>query len=213
MRVGGLVVLVVLASVVAYKLGLFDYRHATEHIAQLRRSHNPIEFAILFVTVYGIGTSIGVPAFPFTVAGGVLFGTMLGTGLSWVGAMIGSAGSYWIARTIGHDIVRRWMARFRWLNAAREESRDFAGMLRLRVLPVLPLAAASFAEGLAKAPFGRFFVASAIGVLPMIIIYSYFADSLVEGISSGHGQALTSLLVASALLIGLSLAPRLVKSR
>jgi uncharacterized membrane protein YdjX (TVP38/TMEM64 family) len=212
-RIAGLVGILAVASLVAYKLGLFDYRHAADHITRLQRSHSIAEFAFLFVAVYAVATSIGVPAFPFTIAGGVVFGTMLGTSLSLLGAVLGAAIGYWLARTVAHDIVLRWLKRFRRLNVAIDESRHFAGVIRLRLVPVFPLGLVTFAVALAKAPFGRFLLATTIGLLPMTIIYSYFADTLIEGMAGGHRQALTTLAVASTTLIVLSLIPRLMTKR
>jgi uncharacterized membrane protein YdjX (TVP38/TMEM64 family) len=53
-------------------------------------------------------------------------------------------------------------------------------------------------------------LATAIGIIPSTLIYNYFADSLVEGVGGGKARALVSLLVASALLILLSLLPKLL---
>ena len=53
-------------------------------------------------------------------------------------------------------------------------------------------------------------LATAIGIIPSTLIYNYFADSLVEGVGGGKARALVSLLLASALLILLSLLPKLL---
>jgi uncharacterized membrane protein YdjX (TVP38/TMEM64 family) len=86
-------------------------------------------------------------------------------------------------------------------------------MLRLRLIPVLPIGIVNFVAGLAEANVGPYLLATAIGVVPSIVIYTYFADSLIEGVSGGRKDAVASLLIASALLILLSLAPKLAKSR
>jgi uncharacterized membrane protein YdjX (TVP38/TMEM64 family) len=141
----------------------------------------------------------------------VLFGTLLGSMIAWTGAMISAAAGYWIARTVGHDVVSRWLKRFRRIDGAIAEARDFAGMLRLRLLPVLPIGIVNFVGGLARAPFGAYMAATAIGVVPSTIIYTYFADSLIEGVAGGRGTAMTSMIIASLLLIGITLAPRLLR--
>jgi uncharacterized membrane protein YdjX (TVP38/TMEM64 family) len=212
-RVGGLVVIAAVASLLAYRLGWLDYRHTLQHLSRLRQSHSLFTFTLAFVAIYGIGTAAGIPGLPFTVAAGVLFGTVIGSVLAWAGAISSAAAGYWIARTIGHDVVRRWLTRYSRVDRAINDARDFAGMLRLRLIPVLPLGIVSFAGGLARAPFGPYMAATAIGLVPSTVIYTYFADSLVEGIGNSQGEALRSLIIASVLLIGLTLAPRLVRSR
>ena len=206
-RVAGLASILAVASLVAYALGLFDYRHIAEHISSFRHIRSSPVLTILFVLVYAGATSVGVPAFPFTVAAGVLFGAMPGAAFSWIGAILGAATGYVIARTVGHDTVSRWIKGHRRLDSAMGDVRDFRGILRLRLIPVLPLGAVNFAAGLAKAPFVRYIAATALGVLPITIGYAYFADRLIDGISGQESNALATVLIASALLVGLSLLP------
>jgi uncharacterized membrane protein YdjX (TVP38/TMEM64 family) len=207
-RIGGLVLILAATSLIGYELGWFDYRHTLEHVQRVHRSHSFAAFAVGFVVVYGLGTSVGFPGLPFTAASGAIYGTLLGSALSWVGALVGATSGYWIARTIGHDVVLRWMKRFKSVDAAVAQSSEFGGMLRLRLIPVIPLGTVNFVGGLAKAPFGQYLVATAIGIIPSTLIYTYFADSLIEGVGGGRKNALVSLAVASVLLILLSLSPR-----
>jgi uncharacterized membrane protein YdjX (TVP38/TMEM64 family) len=209
-RIGGLALVLVVTAAIGYKLGWFDYRHTLQHVARLQRSHGFGTFVVTFVIIYAAATSLGVPGMPFTVASGALFGTLLGSVLSWAGAMIGATVGYWVARTIGHDVVLRWLQRYERVDNAVADARDFDGMLRLRLIPVLPLGTVNFVGGLARVPFVAYLAATAVGVIPSTIIYTYFADSLLEGVGRGRSDALVSLIIASALLIALSLTPRLL---
>ena len=211
-RIAGLALILAIASLIAYALGLFDFRHVAQHISALRHASGSPFFVILFLLAYIGATSIGVPAMPFTVAAGVLFGALPGAALGWIGATLGGAAGYLIARRVGHDTVVRWIKRHRRVDSAIKEARDFRGMLRLRLIPLLPLGAVSFAAGLAKTPFAPYLAATAVGVLPITLVYAYFADGIVEGIVGGQRNALASVVIASALLIGLSLVPRAAKS-
>lgn len=207
-RVAPLVLMLVVVALIGYKLGWYEYRHAIEHIQRLRRAHGVFGFTVLFVIVFAIGTSVGVPGMPLMVTAGALFGTLLGSILSWIGAMIGATIGYWLARTIAHDVVTRWLKRFKRIDSAVAEARRFSGILRLRLIPVLPVGTVNFVGGLARANFLSYLAATAIGVIPAIVIYTYFADRLLEGVGSGRSDALQSLIVASLLLMALSLAPR-----
>lgn len=209
-RIGALALVLIVAGSIGYKLGWFDYRHTLEHVTRLKQSHSYVTFIVAFVIVYAFATSLGIPGMPFTVAGGALFGTLLGSAVSWIGAMIGATVGYWTARTVGHDIVLRWLQRYERVENAVAEARGFDGMLRLRLIPVLPLGTVNFVGGLARVPFPAYLVATALGVIPSTLIYTYFADSLLEGIGNSRSHALLSLIVASTLLIALSLAPRFV---
>lgn len=210
-RLGGLAALVIVAWLVGHQLGWFDYRHAVEHINRIRQSHSLSAFVIELIVATAIGTAIGLPGLPFTVAAGVFFGTVLGAVLSWTGVMFGAVIGYWLARGIGHNEVLKWASRICRVNAAVEQARDFTGLLTLRLVPVFPVGTVNFIGGLARAKFGTYLAATAIGIAPAMIIYSYFADSLAEGVGPGRQRALSSLLISSALLIVLSLAPKLIR--
>ena len=213
-RIGGLVLVLVVTSLLGYWFGWFDYRHAFEHISRLQHGHSVVGFAVGFVLIFGIGTSLGVPGLPFTVAAGAVFGTLLGSVLSWFGGMIGAITGYWIARTVGHNVVARWLKRFKRIDAAVDEARDFGGMLRLRLIPVFPIGVVNFVGGLARAPFGSYMGATAIGIIPSTVIYAYFADSLLEGVEgSGRTDAIKSLVVATVLMVLLTLAPKWINRR
>lgn len=207
-RLAPLVFMLVAVGLIGYKLGWHESRHAIEYIQRLRRAHSVTGFAVLFVIAFGIATSVGVPGMPLVVVAAVLFGTLLGSILSWVGAMIGAAIGYWVALTIEHEVITRWLKRYKRADSAVAEARHFNGMLRLRLIPVLPLGAVSFVGGLARAPFLAYLAATAIGVLPAILIYTYFADRLLESVGNGRTDALQSLVAVSLLLLILSLAPR-----
>lgn len=210
-RIGALGLLILVASVVGYELGWFDYGHTLEHVARLRAAHSVTAFLMGYLVIAGLGMAVGLPGLPFVVAAGALFGTLLGSVLGWTASLIGAMAGYWIARTVAHDVVVRWIKRYRRVNAAVADARDFDGMLWLRLVPVLPIGVVNFIGGVARAPFGWYVAATAIGVTPATIVYAYFADSLVERVGNGRRDALGSLIIASALLMALSLLPRLAR--
>jgi len=207
LRVLPLALILLVAAIVGFRLGWFDYRHALEHVQRLRRGHSFVGFVVGFTFAVGFGTAIGIPGLPLMVAAGVVLGTVLGAIVSWLGALIGATIGYWVARTVGRDIVTRWVKRFRRVDAAMNDAKNFLGILRLRLIPVLPIGTVSFVGGLARANFLSYLAATAIGVLPAVAIYNYFADSLVERVGNGRADALKSLIISSCLLLALSLAP------
>jgi uncharacterized membrane protein YdjX (TVP38/TMEM64 family) len=206
-----LVLVIAAALLIAHVRGWLDYQHAVAHVARLRRAHSLPVFIAVFILVSGLGMAIGLPGLPFVVAAGAFFGTLLGSLLGWAASMLGAVIGYWIARTIGHDVVLRWVRRFDRVDAAVSGGRDFGGLLRLRLIPVLPIGVVNFIAGLARAPFVAYVTSTAIGIIPATVIYAYFADSLLEGVGNGHREALRSLIIASALLITLSLTPAIAR--
>src|SRR5204863_477098 len=117
-------------------------------IARLQGGHNLLTVAVIFFVACALTTSIGFPALPFTVAGGAIFGHLLGATLSWGAALIGTMLGYALARFVGRETARRWLAK-RAVGAALTQSTGFLTLLRLRLVPVIPLSVVNVAAGLA----------------------------------------------------------------
>ena len=213
LRVCALVLIIAVALVIAYRIGWVDYRAMLRRVDTMRRSSNVAGFSLLFVLVYGIAGAVGMPGTPMTVAAGALFGTAQGTLLAWAGAMVSAAMGYWVARRIGRGVVATWICKYPPVGKAVNEARDFGGMLRLRLLPILPLGVVNFVEGLARAPFIPYLVATAIGVVPSTIVFAYFADLIVTGTANGWVTAIKAMVLASVLAIAATLAPRWLRPR
>jgi uncharacterized membrane protein YdjX (TVP38/TMEM64 family) len=206
LRIASLAAVIVLLTVVAYKLGWFDVRHATATIEQLQSGHNLVWVASVFFLIFAATTAVGFPALPFTVAGGAMFGHLLGSTLSWAAALTGTMLGYALARFVGRETARRWLAR-RAVGEALTQSTSFLTLLRLRLIPVVPLSVVNFAAGLARTRFSIYVAATAIGILPATVVFAYFADSLVRGLQGARSHAYWDVGIACTGLMLLSLLP------
>jgi len=201
-----LAVLIVSLTVLAYRLGWFNLYYATSMIAQLQSGRDLVSVAAIFFIVFAAVTALGFPALPFTVAGGAIFGHLLGSALSWAAALAGTMLGYALARGVGRETARRWLER-RALGAALTKSTSFVTLLRLRLIPVVPLSVVNFAAGLARTRFGVYVAATAIGILPATVVFAYFADSLVHGLEGARKHAYWDVAIACAVLFLISLLP------
>ena len=175
--------------------------------AQLRAAPG---VAFVFVLIYAVATSLALPATPFTLVGGVVFGVAEGALLNWVAALLGATGSFLLARWLGADAVRvllgRHAHRLDWLSARTST----ATILRLRLIPIVPFDGLSVAAGLARVPMRTFVVGTAVGIIPGTVIYTWFARSLFEGTTAASRTAFLQLLAAGTLLVILSFLPNLL---
>lgn len=197
-------------ALIAWRLGLFDYERAGELARGLRALHDPVLAAVLFVAVWGAAGTVGFPALPLMIAGGVLFGTWIGTGLNLAGTVAAALGGYWLARAAVRGALRRWLSAHVPVHEM-SRGRGMIAVARFRLLPVVPLAIGNFAAGLAKMDVGPYLVGTLVGQLPSTVIYTYFADALVKAAVSGaRGQAMRDAALASGALLVLSIAPRVI---
>lgn len=212
-RLAVLLVLIAGAVFLAWRLGVFDLRDPHQLAAAVRRARGVSGIAPLFVVVYAVVATFGLPATPFTLAGGAIFGTGLGSLLNWCGAVLGAMGSFTLAKVLGRDALRRLLGR-------RAEKLDglierggggFATMFRLRLLPVVPFNVLSLAAGIAGVRFRDYALGTALGIVPGTIVYTYFADSLISGAAGASRAAFARVGVAAGLLLAVSFAPTLLR--
>lgn len=92
---------VALALIVAWQLGYFELSRREHLIAIIRRAEGTAWAAPLYVTSYTLVVALCLPATPFSILGGALFGTAGGLMLARTGATIGTIAAHTLARSIG----------------------------------------------------------------------------------------------------------------
>jgi len=210
LRIAILAALIIGLTVAGYALGWFDLARVARTIERLQSGKDAFTVGLIFFLIYSALTAIGFPALPFTVAGGAIFGHLRGTLLSWAAGIVGTILGYLLARGVGRETARRWIAK-RKVGEALTQSTSFLTLLRLRLVPVIPLSVVNFAAGLARARFGVYVAATAIGILPATIVFTYFADSLMRGLQGARTHAYWDIAIASTVLMAMSLLPVLAK--
>jgi uncharacterized membrane protein YdjX (TVP38/TMEM64 family) len=210
-RLGALALVLALVAFGAWRAGVLDLRDPAALLEAVERARTLPYVHVAFVLLYIVVATFGLPATPFTLAGGILFGTGLGSLLNWLGATLGATGTYLLARALGGDALRKLLGG----QAARLDllagKRGFSTLFRLRLLPVIPFNALSFTAALSGIALRPYVAATGLGILPGTIIYTYFAGSLVGGVSGASAAARTNLIIASVLLLALSFLPSLVQ--
>lgn len=209
LRIGGAALVIGAGAYAAYAAGWFEYEFVTARARMLRERSNTLSAALLFIGGWAIATPLAFPALPLIVAGGAIFGTAFGTLLNLAGTLIGAVGGYFVARVVAPPRVRRWMTAHLPGGELRPEL-GFAALVRLRLIPVVPFSTINYGAGLARIPLRKFIASAAAGQLPSIVLYSWFADRLLQEAASGGGVA-RQIAIISAALFAMSLAPRLVR--
>ncbi len=100
-----------------------------------------------------------IPFFPseqVTVANGLLFGAVVGTGLSWIGAMMGAAAGYAIGGYGGRPLLRRVVSTAH-ISVFEDLVRrhGIVGLLVLRLIPVVSFNLINYASGFRWKQSGR----------------------------------------------------------
>jgi uncharacterized membrane protein YdjX (TVP38/TMEM64 family) len=111
---------------------------------------------------------VPLPAEIIPIANGMLFGPLLGIALTWLGAMLGAALSFALARWLGRPFVRLVLSEERAAAVARLSLRP-GTLLLLRLVPLVSFNVVNYAAGLLGVPWWTFFWTTALGILPLTV--------------------------------------------
>lgn len=164
---------------------------------------------IIFIAIYIVATVFFLPGAVLTLAGGALFGPVIGVLYNITGATIGAALSFLIARYIASDYVSECASgRLKQLiNGVEDEGWRFVAFVRL--VPLFPFNLLNYALGLTRIRFIEYFIATCLFMLPGAIAYTYLGFAGREAVAGGEGL-INTLLIAVALLAVVIFLPRFI---
>ena len=166
---------------------------------------------VVFISIYAGATALAIPGTILTLAGGALFGFFWGTVFNTIAANIGASMAFVVARFLGREGVERLSGRrLERLDEATKEH-GFQGLLLLRLVPLVPFNALNFGSGLTALRWRTYALATLIGIFPGTVVYTMFADALLQGSQEASREALIRVLVAGGLLVFLSFLPKIMK--
>jgi pyruvate/2-oxoglutarate dehydrogenase complex dihydrolipoamide dehydrogenase (E3) component/uncharacterized membrane protein YdjX (TVP38/TMEM64 family) len=155
-----------------------------------------------FFILYVAATAVSFPgAGLLTVAGGAVFGLLLGTVIVSLASTAGACLAFLGSRYLARDWVRaRFGARLDAIDRGIEHDGIFY-LLTLRLNPAFPYFMVNLAMGLTRMKLGRYAIVSQIGMLPATIIYVNAGTQLAR--IDSLGDVVSPALLGSLLLLSL----------
>jgi uncharacterized membrane protein YdjX (TVP38/TMEM64 family) len=166
---------------------------------------------LVLIGLYAAGCVFALPASIFVIAAGVIWGWKLGAVYAIIGGFLGAMAAYYVGRFLGEGLLDKFGSVGRAVRR-QVESAGFTSMLIVRLIPGPPFAVWNYAAGVARMRFRDYALATLIGIIPSHIVFTYCADSLVNGTMT-EGDALKRLAIVCALLLALIMIPLLIKKR
>lgn len=163
---------------------------------------------LAFVAVYVAGVVLMAPGTILTLAGGFLFGPVVGGVLALGSATIGASIAFEIARRVARESVRRRAEadrRFRVIDRAVARRGAWVVLL-LRLTPFAPFNVLNYALGLTGVRFVSFVLASLIGMVPGTAVIAFIGASAGEWGPGDLGPVWWAVLAVLALLVAAVLA-------
>ncbi len=151
---------------------------------------------VFFLAVYVVGAVVMFPAALLTMAGGAAFGPVWGALLDLLAATLGAGAAFLVARHLAADWVRARVGGRLARLIAGVEAEGWRFVATVRLVPILPYALMNYAFGLTRVRLGPYLAASAAGMVPASVAYTwlgYAGRVAAEGDAGGVRYGLLGL--------------------
>ena len=168
--------LLVLAGIVSFA-ALFRTLPVTEWLEQLARlnEQHPVAVPLAYIAAVTIATVAFFPGWISMMLGGLLFGLLPGLPFALLGITAGAFGAFLAGRALGRSWIERRMGDSLKLQALDEavKTRSFYIVFLTRFAIVLPFNVLNYAFGLTRVTATTYIAATALGMLPAVLLYVY----------------------------------------
>ncbi len=209
-----IIVVVLIALVAAFKIFNLGEYFTIEYIKESQESFQALysEHTVLviagYMVVYILVTSLSLPgAAVMTLAGGGLFGLLVGTIVVSFASTIGATIACLVARFLMRDWIQgKFGDRLKMVNEGIEREGAFY-LFTMRLIPAIPFWLINLVMGLTKIPLRTFYWVSQVGMLAGTIVFVNAGKELAK-IDSLTGILSPSLIISFVIL---GLFPLIVK--
>jgi uncharacterized membrane protein YdjX (TVP38/TMEM64 family) len=168
---------------------------------------NMVLAALTFVVVYTIAIALSVPGGAvLTIAGGFMFGSILGTALVVVAATLGATLVFLIAKTALGDPLRAKAGPFLKRMEAGFQVDALNYLLVLRLIPLFPFWIVNLVPAFLGVPLRTYVLATLIGIIPGSFVFASVGAGIGSVLDSGQEFSPSSVLTPQIViaLVGLA---------
>ena len=168
--------LLVVAGIAGFAI-LFRALPVTEWLEQLARLYEqyPVAVPVAYIAVVTVATVALFPGWISMMLGGLLFGLLPGMPYALLGITAGAFGAFLAGRVLGRSWVERRMGDSLKLQALDDavNAQSFYIVFLTRFAIVLPFNVLNYAFGLTRVSAPTYVAATALGMLPPVLLYVY----------------------------------------
>jgi phosphatidylserine/phosphatidylglycerophosphate/cardiolipin synthase-like enzyme/uncharacterized membrane protein YdjX (TVP38/TMEM64 family) len=155
------------------------------------------------IGAYIIGGLAVAPITVLIVATVIAFGPLLGFAYALLGCLISAALTYMLGSLMGRDTVRRFAGAQVSRLSQRLARHGLTAILLVRILPVAPFTVVNVMAGASEVRFRDFILATFLGMLPGLLVMTFFGNRLERVI---RDPKMESIIVLASLVMALVLA-------
>lgn len=177
LRVAVAMTIFVLAVIYYDELKNIDVRAIVE-------GSSSVAFAV--ATIWGIylvkAVLFIIPASLIYISIGMAFSPVTACLISLVGIILEVTATYFLGRFLGGDYVEKLLMKSKGGKKILEMklNDNFPALLGIRALPVFPIDFVSLFWGASKCKFPRYFIASVVGIMPRVVLFTILGDGIYD---------------------------------
>jgi len=154
---------------------------------------------LIYIMLFAIVPLTFFPDSILAIASGMIFGLAGGFVYTMIGALCGASLAYLLARYFGRTLLKNFFKNKMDIIDSRVKGNGFMIIFLLRLIPLFPFDVISYSAGLSDIKYKDFILATSIGTIPGIFVFTNIGDKSLE-IGSNDFYVSLSLLVV--LLVG-----------
>ncbi|CEO04459.1 DedA family protein [[Clostridium] sordellii] len=184
----------IICKILSINIGVEDIQEYVSSFGRLAPLVYIIMFALVPLTLF--------PDSILAIGGGMVFGLFKGYIYTLIGALIGATISFYISRKLGRAFVKKLTKEK--LDNIEEliNSKGFFIVLILRLVPLFPFDIISYGSGLTSIKYKDFLLATIIGTIPGILVFTNIgAQSVNIGSNSFYISIMGLILLVLLSLI------------
>ena len=165
-----------------------------------------------YIAIYALITLTCISVLPITLVGGLVFGGVMGTFYTALGASIGLSLSFLVARYIARKPIEKKFGRSDVFKKIDEGVRNegWFVLATTRLLPVFPFGIQNYVYGLTSIGFIQYAVLSTIFILPGTSVFVLLAGAVASG---DKATAIKMSLTASLIFFALTLVTKMIAKK
>lgn len=138
---------------------------------------------VAYIVLYSIVTVSCISALPVTLAGGVVFGPLMGVIYTMIGASIGLCLSFLISRYVAKDYIENKFKDseiYKKIDKGIKE-KGWVILAVTRLLPIFPFGIQNYIYGLTSISFFKYSILSILFILPGTSVFVMLAGAIASG--------------------------------
>lgn len=164
----------------------------------------------VYVGLYLFATTALLPSAVLHVVAGATWGFWGGLWPNLVMANLVGHLHFALGRWLGRDRIRELLIRRKWTAAIDElEHSGVLTVLVLRQTPI-PFVGTNLVCGASPIRWPQFFVGHFIGLLPGVLVSTWFSSAIAEGVEGAKEEAFGKALLAGGSVVAIAIVTRLV---